>query len=56
MNKEYVGWDAGDYAVSEYLQKILSGETTFAAVREAMENDSKKAIQQVRASLGVLNG
>ncbi len=56
MNKEYVGWDAGDYAVSEYLQKILSGETTFAAVREAMENDSKKAIQQVRASLGFLNG
>jgi multiple sugar transport system substrate-binding protein len=55
MNKEYIGWDAADFAVGDYLEQIFSGQTTFAAVREAMENDSKKALEQARAALGFLN-
>lgn len=55
MNKEYVGWDAADYAITSYLSNILNGSTTFAAVREVMEEDSRKALQQARAALGFLN-
>lgn len=53
-NKETVGWDAADFAVSEYIKNIYSKATTFATVREAMEEDSKKALQQTRAALGFL--
>jgi multiple sugar transport system substrate-binding protein len=56
FNKEVVGFDAAKYAADQYLKKITSGESTFAALREAIQNDAMAQMQEMRDAVDELLG
>ncbi|MDD3999682.1 MAG: extracellular solute-binding protein [Bacilli bacterium] len=57
LNKESIGFGAAKYSIDEYLKMIYLGETTFAALRETIQNDAmieleraKKAVDELLSS------
>lgn len=56
-NKETIGWDAVDYAISPYFNDILYGENDFASLKDVIIADSNQAfrdaIKAMREQLGL---
>lgn len=48
LNKETVGFGAAKYAIDQYLTQINSGVSTFAALREAIQNDATVELERAR--------
>ena len=51
MNKEICGWDAVDYAVWEYFDYVYSGELTYAAVKQSIQDAADLELKRVRDEL-----
>ena len=50
-NKETVGWDAVDEVIGPYLQEIYRGENTFAALKETIQQEADRALNNARRAM-----
>lgn len=48
LNKEVCGWDAVDYAIGGYLSDIYSGTTTFAAVKQSIQETADSEFKKTK--------
>ena len=56
LNKETVGFGEAKYVVDEYLKTIYSGENTFSALRETIQNDAMTEMSKAKAAVEELLG
>ncbi|MFA7561569.1 MAG: extracellular solute-binding protein [Candidatus Izemoplasmatales bacterium] len=54
INKETVGWDEADSIVYPYLYQTTTGETTYAAIKDTVQEEANKAMIQAREILDAL--
>ncbi len=54
VNKETVGWDEADSVAGPYISQVINNETTFAAIRETMQQESLSAMNAARDALDAL--
>ena len=50
-NKEVVGWDEVDSAISPYINQILMGEAQFATLQSEIQKAAEKAFSDARQSM-----
>lgn len=54
INKETVGWDEADSVAFPYLYQTMTGETTYAAIKDTLQNDANQAMIMAREILDAL--
>lgn len=54
INKETVGWDEADSVAYPYLYQTMTGETTYAAIKDTLQLEANRAMTQAREILDAL--
>ena len=54
INKETVGWDEADSIAYPYLYQTMTGETTYAAIKDTLQSEANQAMIQAREILDAL--
>ncbi|MFA7076480.1 MAG: extracellular solute-binding protein [Candidatus Izemoplasmatales bacterium] len=54
INKETVGWDEADSIAYPYIYQTVTGETTYAAIKDTLQTDANFAMEQAREILDAL--
>jgi len=54
INKETVGWDEADSVAYTYLYQTMTGETSYAAIKDTLQTEAMQAFDQARAILDAL--